>query len=371
MSQAGWIERQPWTLPLAAAVLACASRAAMLAARDDYARSGLYQIALRSASRDFLEILGPVALGALAIGLGLARGRGRPVARFAAAAAVAVIAYLVISGRLPLDPLEPPGFVRLRAKAGHAAAGLAAMAIAALLVYGFRFRTRVVRTVVVAAALLTASAAGMQAPSIWRTTLVQPRGARPNVILISLDTVRADHLSTYGYAQLTTPEIDRFFSGHATRFEAALRSAILDAPVAYDDAHLDPPERPRRQQGPWPAPGLPTLAQSLAREGYVTVGYVYDGTWIEEHYGFDRGFCIYRRFGGSAASRKTHVNALLNDLEGERFFLFLHYSMPTPTGASCPTSRSPKTVRPSQVGTGAPSTDATRAAPAPRTSSRR
>ncbi len=71
----------------------------------------------------------------------------------------------------------------------------------------------------VTAALLLAAAAVACAPS--------PK--RPNVLLITIDTLRADHLGTYGYARPTSPEIDAF-AARSVVFENAHSSASWTLP---------------------------------------------------------------------------------------------------------------------------------------------
>jgi arylsulfatase A-like enzyme len=150
-------------------------------------------------------------------------------------------------------------------------------------------------------------------------------GERPNVILISLDTVRADRLGIYGYALPTTPEIDRFFSESAIRFDAVfapqpftLTSHLTMLTSLHPAVHGADSDRSL-------PPGVRTLAHVLASDGYVTVGQVFDVAWMDEKYGFGRGFHIYQRLPGDIRSRAPFVDALLDELEHKRFFLFLHY----------------------------------------------
>jgi arylsulfatase A-like enzyme len=56
-----------------------------------------------------------------------------------------------------------------------------------------------------------------------------PQIDRPNVVLISIDTLRADHMSLYGYHRPTTPHIDRFASGTRV-FDRAYATAPLTSP---------------------------------------------------------------------------------------------------------------------------------------------
>ena len=54
---------------------------------------------------------------------------------------------------------------------------------------------------------------------------------RPNIVLMGIDSLRADHMSCYGYNQLTTPHIDRF-AQEATLFENTY-SAHIPTTSAY------------------------------------------------------------------------------------------------------------------------------------------
>ena len=71
------------------------------------------------------------------------------------------------------------------------------------------------------------------APSELHPVLNQPES--PNILLIVLDTLRADHLSAYGYARPTTPHIDRF-AREGVLFEAAYVNAPWTLPSHSDSA---------------------------------------------------------------------------------------------------------------------------------------
>jgi len=110
---------------------------------------------------------------------------------------------------------------------------------------------------------------------------------RPNIVLISLDTVRADHLSCYGYARSMTPNIDalasegtiyrRNFStgvwtppGHASM----LTGLYVSEHGVYDTKKL--------------ADEIPTIATTLKESGYQTAGFVCNSQ-VGELVGFDKG----------------------------------------------------------------------------------
>ena len=63
------------------------------------------------------------------------------------------------------------------------------------------------------------SAPGAAAPSWWAFQKVLPQ--RPNVLLVTIDTLRADHVGCYGYKAASTPTIDAL-AGRGVRFETAV-----------------------------------------------------------------------------------------------------------------------------------------------------
>ena len=103
---------------------------------------------------------------------------------------------------------------------------------------------------------------------------------RPNLLFLSIDTLRADHLSSYGYERLTTPTIDAI-AGNGMRFDQARSAAPWTLPSfatmftgRYPTRHGAGAEGAVRniaEQVPRPmAPGIPTLAGSLRKSGYRT-----------------------------------------------------------------------------------------------------
>ncbi|MCX8229872.1 MAG: sulfatase [Planctomycetota bacterium] len=124
-----------------------------------------------------------------------------------------------------------------------------------------------------------------------------PQG--PNVVLISIDSVRADHLGAYGYRPayapevLITPNIDSLAAEGVTFEQAwatsswtlpshmALMTGLADLSHAVidDTFKLDPLRR--------------TIAESFQAAGYTTAGY-YSGPYLDPKYGFSRGFSEYK-----------------------------------------------------------------------------
>jgi len=114
----------------------------------------------------------------------------------------------------------------------------------------------------------------------------------PHVILISLDTLRADHLGTYGYARDTSPVLDAFAS-EAMVFEEAFAPANWTlpshaslftgvSPAKHGAGHASV-YTPLAQDGP------PTIAELLRDSGYWTIGFTAGGLMGRSN-GLDRGF---------------------------------------------------------------------------------
>ena len=114
----------------------------------------------------------------------------------------------------------------------------------------------------------------------------------PDVLLIVLDTVRAECLSLYGHNRMTTPNLDRL----------AQRGVVYAE--ARSTAPWTSPTHASLFTGRWPhelsvRPGVPldgtfpTLAEVLGREGYATAGFVGNVYFCNAAYGLGRGFARY------------------------------------------------------------------------------
>jgi len=138
----------------------------------------------------------------------------------------------------------------------------------------------------------------------------QPAAAlrRPNIVLILLDTVRADHLSCYGYPQKTTPVLDAF-AAHAVRYSRAYSTASYTLPsIATIVTGLYPcghnANRLKESDNRGDASLLhwvyeqdlndnqTTLAEFLKKTGYATAGII-SNNYLTRHFGFDQGFDYY------------------------------------------------------------------------------
>ncbi len=136
---------------------------------------------------------------------------------------------------------------------------------------------------------------------------VREAAQRPNIILISLDTVRADHLSSYGYARPTTPRLDAL-ARRGVLFENAIAPASW---TLASHASIFTELLPHQHGANWAVPlhpGPQTLAQVLGSRGYSTAGFSSNLMYGLAGWGMDQGFETY---GGDGASLRHQLRATL------------------------------------------------------------
>ena len=161
----------------------------------------------------------------------------------------------------------------------------------------------------------------------------QPEPApRPNVVLVSLDTLRPDHLGCYGYERDTSPRIDAL-AAESSLFTRASCQAPWTLPSHMSLFTSMMPSRNRVEDINQRLPEGPvTLAQALRQAGYQTAGLVNDAQ-MKAHWGFDRGFDTWREFAvntpaGNCENITDQALEWLKDSPSKPFFLFLHYYDP-------------------------------------------
>jgi len=167
---------------------------------------------------------------------------------------------------------------------------------------------------------------------VWTFPEIVPVGAdrpRPSVILISLDTLRGDHLSINGYERPTSPVIDSWAERRAVNFEKAIVSAPWTLPSHLSmltglDALSHGVHHDR------PAPNELTMLAELLREGGYKTLAVTGGAYLRPDYGFSQGFDAYRYWPALAADGRELASGLRQalswiDSHADRpFFLFFH-----------------------------------------------
>jgi arylsulfatase A-like enzyme len=178
-----------------------------------------------------------------------------------------------------------------------------------------------------AGALAAAILAAALPPAAWGAELAGAFKGR-SVILVSIDTLRADRLGAYGYARPTSPALDAFAST-AQLFERAYSHSPRTAEShmslmtgVLPTAHGVMNWRRQTQTAPSRPEGLTTLAEIYRKAGYRTVAYTSGGN-VEGVLGFEHGFDAYLDVGADSLSV---ARLALADLARSRrpFFLFVH-----------------------------------------------
>jgi arylsulfatase A-like enzyme len=117
-------------------------------------------------------------------------------------------------------------------------------------------------------------------------------GKRPCVILISIDSLRPDHLGCYGYTKNTSPTLDRF-AGEGVLFETAWSSTSWTLP-AHAALFTSLPDRVHGcyDAKRWLGKNRFTLAEAFREAGYKTVGF-FSGPFLHPYFGLAQGFDSY------------------------------------------------------------------------------
>jgi arylsulfatase A-like enzyme len=119
-----------------------------------------------------------------------------------------------------------------------------------------------------------------------------PPALRPDVLVISIDTLRADHTSLYGYERRTTPELERL-AEEGVLFELAYAPTATTAPSHATLFTGRPPmDHGVERNGQPLGDDARTLAEQLAGTGYATAAFV--SSFVLNHeFGFAQGFEVY------------------------------------------------------------------------------
>ena len=149
-----------------------------------------------------------------------------------------------------------------------------------------------------------------------------------NVLLISLDGVRADHLSCYGYGRTTSPSIDRA-AAEGVRFERCNAQAPWSFPSLFSMLVGEFPsvmwaDQPMGEPARWFCGNVPTLAQVLSTGGYQT-GAITDGGPTVPQGGLYQGFNSFRVCESPRIeSTYHHAARWLRENANAKLFLFVH-----------------------------------------------
>ncbi|HEY2774461.1 MAG TPA: sulfatase [Candidatus Binatia bacterium] len=182
--------------------------------------------------------------------------------------------------------------------------------------------------------LLRASALAVAAFALALLYLRSPesgaRADRPlcehcNVILISFDTVRSDHLGAYGYERATSPNVDAL-AKKSVLFERAISQAPWTLPAHASMLSGLYPSRLGVLR--YPATRIlsdqnTVLPEVFRSAGYATAGFT-GGGFVSYHYGFDRGFDQYISRGRRYEHNLDSTIDWLEEHKDKPFFLFFH-----------------------------------------------
>ena len=170
-----------------------------------------------------------------------------------------------------------------------------------------------------------------QKPLLTSQAVLDGRSGRPNVILISCDTVRADHMSTYGYSFDTTPNLRRltkgavlyrnsYSSGDMTlSSQAAIFTGLYPIRHGAHYGDRNPAGRPLEQS-------RTTLAEILSSHGYLTAAVVANPGFLSPGFGLAQGFHYYdHRSAVPFLSYRNREHATVRQLAS---MLLTHFSTP-------------------------------------------
>jgi arylsulfatase A-like enzyme len=167
-------------------------------------------------------------------------------------------------------------------------------------------------------------------------TMTLASGRKPNIVLLGVDSLRADHMSCYGYPRLTTPYIDRFAQG-GTLFERTY-SPHIPTTSAYSSMLtgrdcFGTQVVALRHKGPL-RPEVKTLPEILSGAGYATTCVGFSGNAASR--GFDKylSFTGWGSWNEGRSPKAENLNEVaipeLDRLAGQDqpFFLFLRHMDP-------------------------------------------
>ncbi len=134
--------------------------------------------------------------------------------------------------------------------------------------------------------------------------LPQPKPNSPNILFITLDTLRADHLSSYGYQRSTTPNLDKL-AKRGAMFENAFANSSWTLPA---HASMFTGLLPHEHKADWTQPlgkDKQTLAEELAARGYQTAAFAANTSYVSPEWGLGHGFTRFDVYGSSLIEDAT------------------------------------------------------------------
>ncbi len=163
--------------------------------------------------------------------------------------------------------------------------------------------------------------------------------AKRSVLVLMLDTLRADHLGAYGYKRDTSPVLDQFARDNV-KFSYAVTAAPWTPPSVasmftgvYPATHgwMPPNRRDEvKQMAVKLDSNLTTLAETFKANGFSTAA-VSPNPWITEEFGYQQGFDTFTFSARAPAEEIVRLGtAKIDELaeQGKSFFVYLHFLDP-------------------------------------------
>jgi arylsulfatase len=172
---------------------------------------------------------------------------------------------------------------------------------------------------------------------LWLLTMQTKKSV--NVILITVDTLRADHLGAYGYQRATSPHVDAFARESLLFRRAYSQSSETNPSLSSLMTSYYPHETKVLRIFHQLPPGVLTLAEILKAEGYRT-GAVVSNFTLRHGAGFEQGFDTYddqmedwgsknwEGYDRVGPKTTTAAQAWLRSNHATKFFLWIHYMDP-------------------------------------------
>jgi arylsulfatase A-like enzyme len=156
--------------------------------------------------------------------------------------------------------------------------------------------------------------------------LPNPSPGAPNVLVIVIDTLRADHLSSYGYSRQTTPAIDAMaqqgvlFANAiaASSWSLPSHASLLTGRYPHEHRLQNVQPQPWLGWGTSAMNGFPTLGEAMQARGYRTAAFSANRVYFTENVGLGRGFLHFEDYFYSVGD--SLVRTVYGRMVWHRFF---------------------------------------------------
>ena len=167
-------------------------------------------------------------------------------------------------------------------------------------------------------------------PGAWVTPRLHQVKKKPRVFIVMvLDTLRYDHTTVYGYHRDTTPNLAKL-AKDGVNYQRAYTSTSWTLPSHVSlFSGMDISRHGVMGPGDSISTHYPLLAEIFQQQGFLTAAFT-GGGFVEDSYGFHRGFQYYSNVPGNVFSMNSaervlnHFKNYIKDRWGQDLFIFLH-----------------------------------------------